>query len=117
MNMQKKKKLTMVAGAVSAFLAIIIVLCATSDWRTRWSIKHECGAGMDCACFSNVIDNRLDTNQVRAFHSFLKSVKRRPTTNILEFTDEVSARGISAAIALCRPVQQQPSNAQPKGKK
>jgi len=115
MKANNQKKWTMIAGLGCAVLLVIFIfLHATSDWRARRSIKHECGAGMDCVCFSNVIDNRLDKKQVRAFRAFLNSVKKRPTTNILEFTDEQSARRISEAVSLCRPT---PVQQKTKGKK
>ena len=112
------KKWMMIGAGV--LLVLFIILGMTCDMRARHSLKSECGAGMDCTCFSNVVDNRLSKEQVRAFRAFLDSVKRRPTTNILEFTDAESARGISEAVALCRPapVQPQPSEkTQTKGKK
>jgi len=112
------KKPTTLATIGGVLLFIVIILCSTSGLRARHWLKGECGVGMDCTCFSNVIDNRLNNTQVRAFRAFLKSAKRRQTANILEFTDEESARGISAAISLCRPVppqQQQP--AKPAAKK
>lgn len=115
MKVKNPKKLTTIAASVGAGLLVVLVaLCATDGWRTRWSLKHECGAGMDCACFSNVIDNRLSKEQIRAFHEFLGAVKKRPTASILEFIDEASARGISESIAICRPapVQQAQQNQQ-----
>jgi hypothetical protein len=115
MKTNNQKKYTIIAGVCCAVLLIVFIfLHATSDWRVRRSIKSECGVGMDCVCFSNVIDNRLDKNQVRAFRAFLTSVKKRPTTNILEFIDEKSARGISEVVSLCRPTPVQPKT---KGKK
>lgn len=115
MKIKNQKKWAIIAGAGCALLLVILVILhATSDWRVRRSIKRECGVGMDCVCFSNVIDNRLDKKQVRAFRAFLNSVKKRPTTNILEFTDEQSARRISEAVSLCRPT---PVQSKPKGKK
>ena len=117
-ELDKKAKIMAICG-MSLFV-IIVLLCATSNWRARRSLKHECGAGMDCVCFSNVVDNRLNMKQVRAFNAFLNSAKRRQAVNILEFTDDASARGISEAVALCRPapVQQQPAQQpQKKGKK
>ncbi len=103
MKIEIKNPKTVVAGIGTLLLVIVVILCATSDWRARRSLKSECGAGMDCVCFSNVVDYRLSDDQIRAFRKFLNSVKRRPTTNILEFTDEISAQGISQAVALCRP--------------
>lgn len=121
MKVTKTQKPIAIAVAVCALLLVFFIgMGCTSDWRARRSLKHECGAGIDCACLSNVIDNRLNRAQVRAFRAFLDSVKMRPGTNILEFTDEASARGISEAVALCRPApvqpQQQKTN-QTKGKK
>ena len=62
---------------------------------------------MDCACFFNIVENRLTIDQVHVFTKFLDSVKKRPTASILEFTDENSAREISSLIALCRLDSQQ----------
>ena len=84
-------------------LLISIFIMSTSDLRARRALRAECGAGMDCACFANVVNNRLNTKHVRAFRAFLGSLKHRPNANILEFIDEASAREISSAIALCRP--------------
>ena len=116
MKINMKKPTTTAAVVGGLLFILIVILCSTSDWRARHSLKSECGAGMDCACFSNVIDNRLNKDQIRAFRAFLKSAKKRPSTNILEFTNEESARGISAAISLCRPTPPQPQNAQPQKK-
>lgn len=91
-------------GALFVLWAIFFI--ATSDSRARSHLKKQCGAGMDCACFSNVVDNRLSPKQVRTFNKFLDSVKTRPTTNILEFADEQSAQVISSSITLCRVVPQ-----------
>ena len=118
MKIDIKKPKTIIALAGVLVVAIIVILYSTSDWRMRNALKNDCGIGMDCTCFSNVVDNRLDKKQVYALHAFMKSVKRRPTTSILEFTDETSARGISAAISLCRPAPAQPQQpTQPAKKK
>ena len=114
-ELNKQTKIGAICGA--ALVVILVLLCATSDWRARRSLKHECGVGMDCTCFSNVIDHRLNKKQVRAFREFLDSVKRRPTTSILEFTDDVSAQGISQAVALCRPTPVQPQQPEKQSKK
>ena len=116
MKIIKNKRQTLIAGVCGAVLVIGLFMYFTSVCHMRSVIKNQCGAGMDCKCFSNVIDNRLNDEQVRAFYRFVKSVKTRPTTNILEYTDEVSARGISNAIAICRPQIQQ-EQPKPKGKK
>ena len=114
MKINKKKRPFFIAGGCCA-LIIVLIMYFTSMCHVRSVVKDQCGAGMDCKCFSNVVDNRLNDAQVRAFYKFLKSVKTRPTTNILEFIDEVSARDISNAIAICRPqIQEQPKS---KGKK
>lgn len=114
-NLNKREKTILICGA--ALFAIVVILCSTANWRARHALKAECGAGMDCICFSNVVDNRLSMNQVRAFRTFLKSVKHRPTTNILEFTDEVSAQGISQAVTMCRLVPVQPEKPEKPAKK
>lgn len=98
-------------GALFVLWALFFV--ATTDSRARSHLKRQCGAGMDCECFANVIDNRLNRAQVRAFNKFLDSMKTRPTTNILEFADEQSAQVISSSITLCRvtpPAQQATTN-------
>ena len=89
-----------ILGGICVLGAVFCV--ATTDSRARSHLKKQCGAGMDCACFSNVVDNRLNNAQVRAFNKFLDSMKTRPTTSILEFADESSAQTISSAITLCR---------------
>ena len=91
-------------GALFVLWAIYFI--ATTDSRLRNGIKRQCGAGMDCECFANVVNNRLTRDQVRAFDKFLDAVKTRPTANILEFTDEPSAQVISSSITLCRVVPQ-----------
>ncbi len=93
-----------ILGGVCVLGALFCV--ATSDSRARSHLKKQCGAGMDCACFANVVDNRLNNAQVRAFNKFLDSMRTRPTTNILEFADEPSAQVISSSITLCRVVPQ-----------
>ncbi len=101
-------------------LLVIILLSATSNWRVRRSLKSQClpGGGMDCACFSNIIDNRLSDKEVRVFARFSKELRTRPHTNILEFTDDVTARNISLAVSVCRPIQQVSQEAKnQKGKK
>ena len=119
---EQKKPIAIAVICCALLLVFCIVMRSTSDWRARRSLKHECGVGMDCVCFANVIDNRLNSNQVHAFRAFLDSVKKRQTANILEFIDEMSARGISEAIAICRPASvqqpvQQNNQQKPKGKK
>ncbi len=119
MKIEIKKPQNVIIAAGILLLVIIIALCSTSGWRARHSLKSECGTGMDCVCFSNFVDNRLSSKQVRAFLKYLNSVKRRPNTNILEFTDEVSAQGITQAVNLCRPTPvqpQQPADKQAKKK-
>ena len=114
MKTENKKRLTLIAGVAGALVLVAVVIgYFTSVCHMRSVLKSNCGTSVDfnCECFSNVVDNRLSDNQVRAFNRFLKSVKVRPTTNILEFVDEVSAREISNAVAVCRPrpvVQEQP---------
>ncbi|MBO4745457.1 MAG: hypothetical protein J5613_00090 [Alphaproteobacteria bacterium] len=118
MKLSKRNMLYVCAGLVC--LLIIILLSVTSDWRTRRSLKSQCmpGGGMDCACFANIIDNRLSDEEVRIFARFSKELRNRPHTNILEFTDEVIARKISLAVSVCRPVQQVPQETKnQKGKK
>ncbi|MBR2286268.1 MAG: hypothetical protein IJ866_02335 [Alphaproteobacteria bacterium] len=95
-----------ILGGICVLGAVFFV--ATTDSRARSSLKKQCGAGMDCACFANIVDNRLSNDQVRAFNKFLNSMKTRPTTNIMEFVDEASAQTISSAISLCR-VQTEPA--------
>jgi len=118
MKIEIKKPKTVIAGIGVLLLIVIIVSCSLSGWRARRSLKSECGTGMDCVCFANFVDNRLDLKQVRAFLKYLNSVKRRPATNILEFTDEVSAQGITQAVAICRPTPvQQPQQPEKSAKK
>lgn len=116
MKINKNKRVSLIIGACGALVLVIgLMFYFTSVCHMRSVIKNGCGAGMDCKCFSNVVDNRLNDEQVRAFYHFIKSVKTRPTTNILEYTDEISARNISNAIVICRPqIQEQPKS---KGKK
>ena len=102
MKINKNKRQALIAGVCGAVLIIGLFMYFTSVCHMRSVLKSNCGAGIDCECFANVMDYRLDDDQVRAFHRYVKSLKKRPT-NILEFTDEVSASKISNAVAVCRP--------------
>lgn len=99
---KQTKNFVLYLTAVVSLVLIIFGGCYLSDIFARKHLKAQCGSGMDCVCFFNIVDNRLNINQVRVFTEFLDAVKIRPTANILEFTDEVNAREISAAVALCR---------------
>lgn len=99
----KKPKNFVMCVASAVFLVLVVFLgCYISNVHARKNLKAQCGSGMDCVCFFNIVDKRLNINQVRVFTEFLDAVKIRPTANILEFTDEANAREISAAVALCR---------------
>ena len=88
------------------FFIVPVVLCFcgfyVNDYLVRKDLKSKCGPGMDCACFTNIVDNRLNHNQIRIFSKFLESIRIRPLTNILEYTDEKSARDIFTIISICR---------------
>ena len=96
--------------AVAVCGIIIISLVMTYLFSVRRELKSQCvpASGMDCGCFANVIDNRLSDREVKIFARFTRELRIRPNANILEFTDEVTARNISMAVSLCRPIQQIP---------
>ena len=118
--MQMNKKRWMYCGLG----AIIIVICAivlhfTSVCHMRSVLRDQCGLGMDCACFANVVEYRMTDNEVRSFYRYIKEMRKRPS-NLLEFANEIETRNISNLVALCRPqvqVQQPVQQAQPAQKK
>ena len=82
---KQTKNFVLYLTAVVSLVLIIFGGCYLSDIFARKHLKAQCGSGLDCVCFFNVVDNRLNINQVRVFTEFLDAVKIRPTANILEF--------------------------------
>ena len=113
MKLSKKNKVYGIAGL--AGLVLVILILSLCFGGSRRFLKSQCvvGGGMDCRCLANVIDNRLGKEEIRAFARFSKELRVRQNVNILEFTDEVTARNISAALSICRTVQPVPQEAKP----
>ena len=76
--------------------------CALYGFFSHSDLKKQCGVGMDCRCFANVVDNRLSRKQIRGFTKFLGEIKKHPTANILEFLDEDDAKSLSRVLSVCR---------------
>ena len=100
------KKIISVVTFVTVLLAFFVLEHFSYGFFMRRSLKHQCGVGMDCVCFANVVDNRMTRGQVRAFSQMLKSARVRKNTNILEFTDEETAHRISEIVSICRTDKQ-----------
>ena len=116
----KLSKRNIIYGVTGLCGVVVILIVSMSVFGARRTLKSQCvpGGGMDCRCLANVIDNRLNKQEVRAFARFSKELRVRQNANILEFTDEVTARNISMALSVCRPVQQvQQETKNQKGKK
>ena len=96
------KKKTSIIVSLTLLPVLFIIGCFLYDHSLRNDMKNRCGGEMDCACFSNIIDNRLSRDQIRAFLRLSDSIRVRPNANILEFTDEQNAREISNVVSICR---------------
>ena len=81
---------------------VLLVFCAPYGFILRNNLKNQCGAGMDCNCFDNIVDNRLSKKQIRGFTKFLGEIKKRSSANILEFLDEEEAQALSRVLSICR---------------
>lgn len=101
-----------------------VAICTGFMYASRIGMRHDlmrqCGVGMDCECFANIIRNRMSVRDMRIFSDFMTAVRTRPSANILEFTDETSATRIFANVSLCRVKTESEStinNTQQKAKK
>lgn len=82
---------------------VMLIFCVIYGFFFHNNLKEQCGVGMDCRCFANVVDNRLSRKQIRGFTKFLGEIKKYPNANILEFMDEEDAVALSKVLSVCRP--------------
>ena len=95
------KKTGLITGVVVLCGLIILGCWNISTAKARHDIKASCSD--NCGCFENVVDYRLTNEQVRLFARFMKELKTRKSTSILEFMDTMDAVNLQKAFAICQP--------------